>query len=106
MSSATLKDSPPYPLNDQSFYRFPALADTGTEDAWTGDYLVLTHQTTFNSVQRSLEKFGFAVVMMHPKEFTSIKNGKLTDEKAKSLHPHETSELENIVEMMLEKDTS
>ncbi|MCE2507040.1 MAG: hypothetical protein J4F36_11375 [Nitrosopumilaceae archaeon] len=24
--------------------------------------------------------FGFAVVMMHPKEFTSIKNGKFTDE--------------------------
>jgi len=80
MSSAFMKDSSPYPLSDEMFYRFPAGADTGTEDGWTGAYLVLTHMTTFSNVETSLEKYGFAVVMMHPKEFTMIENGEFTDE--------------------------
>ena len=80
MSSAFRKDPSPYPLNNATLYRFPAGADTGTDDGWTGSYLVLTHTITFSNIETSLAKYGFAVVMMHPKEFTTMKNGEFTDE--------------------------
>jgi len=80
MSSAILKDSPPYPLSNETFYRFPAGTSTGTVDEWLGTYLVLPHTVTFTGIEQSLSKYGFAVVMMHPKEFSIQQYDDFSDE--------------------------
>jgi len=81
MSSALFKDPSPYPLTNSTFYRFPTGATTGTVDSWTQAFLVLPHEVTYTGVKESLYNNGFAVVMMHPKEF-SIKqaDGSFSDD--------------------------
>jgi len=70
MSSIHSIDKLPYPLQNATFYRFPATSTTGEysnieERIWSP----WPSNKTFDFIERSVSNNGFAVVMMHPREF-------------------------------------
>jgi peptidoglycan/xylan/chitin deacetylase (PgdA/CDA1 family) len=67
-------DPPPYPLSNSTFYRFPSYSLTGQYDTNTGNWKPNSNAEVLDSIQQNLADFGFAVVLMHPYEF-SIYNG-------------------------------
>lgn len=77
MSSGINKDNPPYPFQGEDVYRFPAAVSTGTT-TWLSRYIALPSEIVFEGIEESISKYGFAVVMMHPKEFFTKENGKYT----------------------------
>ena len=92
LSSGRNKDFAPFPMKDSEFYRFPATGLTGWEAA-SGEYITSTHQGAFSDVKKSLSKNGFAVVMMHAKDFTVIEN----DEHIDEIHPRKIEQLELLI---------
>jgi peptidoglycan/xylan/chitin deacetylase (PgdA/CDA1 family) len=70
LSSSTDRDPGPYASNESDMpIHFPSTAFTGTnnETYWFG----LTHQDTNSQIDKSIEKYGFAVVEMHPYEYSN-----------------------------------
>ncbi|MGQ0795779.1 MAG: CFI-box-CTERM domain-containing protein [Nitrosopumilaceae archaeon] len=63
-------DPPPYPLANSTFYRFPSYTLTGQYDADAGNWLPNDITKVKESIQRSLVEHGFAIVLMHPYEFS------------------------------------
>ena len=67
--------TPPYPLVDAELYNFPQGAFTG-ELTQNKNFIVgISHKLTLSQIKQSIEEFGFAVVTMHPQEFSEIKKG-------------------------------
>jgi peptidoglycan/xylan/chitin deacetylase (PgdA/CDA1 family) len=74
--SADLRDHEPYSAHSNStLYHFPETAETGgctnckydyTNASWYG----VPHEKTLSQINRSLSKYGFAVVLMHPDEYS------------------------------------
>ena len=73
MSSGRNKDFAPFPLKDSEFYRFPATTLTGWRDT-SGEWVTSPHQVTFSEIKKGLSDHGFAVVMMHPRDYTMKNN--------------------------------
>ena len=73
-SAFGVRDPPPYPLSNSTFYRFPSYSLTGHLDIDTGNWQPNSNTEIKESIRKSLHEFGFAVVLMHPYEF-SIFNG-------------------------------
>ena len=69
LSSATDRDPGPYIFSEDVLpYHIPSTAFTGSnnETYWYG----LTHQDTLSQIKESIKKYGFAVVGMHPYEYS------------------------------------
>jgi len=73
-SPSLITGSPPYLLNNSSLYSFPKTATTG-EIVESGLFEGVNPERTFDDIQTGLDNFGFAVVTMHPQEFSVIENG-------------------------------
>lgn len=73
VSSVSSFDVPPYPLNDQSVFRFPSTASTGYIEQGRAWYGISANQT-MNDIKFSVRDYGFAVVLLHPHEY-SKRNG-------------------------------
>src|SRR5437867_1221529 len=70
ISSSPDRDPGPYGLSARNIpYHFPSTALTGdnNETYWFG----LNHKETLNQIDKSIRKYGFAVVGMHPYEFSN-----------------------------------
>ncbi len=68
-----------YPLSNTNLYQFPAYVtpkEPESELKW-GSY---THEKRFSFLKKSFNKFGFAVVVVHPLDFTLFKDEKYLDE--------------------------
>lgn len=61
-------------------HHFPTNASTGDLNDDDTEWYGSTHQDTFRAVENDLGKFGYAVVMMHPMEF-SVRSGMDFDNK-------------------------
>ena len=70
----------PYPFEDVPVYHFPETSTTGRFDGKGGIFKKISNQETFDSIEHSLIKYGFAVVTIHPQEFSIIKNGMYTNQ--------------------------
>ena len=74
ISANVTEDRPPYRINDNTLYHFPGTAFTGNlndnNNAWLSKY----HKESFAQIQSSLINYGYAVVMLHPQEY-SIRDG-------------------------------
>lgn len=73
ISSSPDRDPGPYGISLQNMpYHFPSTAFTGdnNETYWFG----LSHNKTLNQIDKSLKQYGFAVVGMHPYEFSDKHN--------------------------------
>lgn len=70
LSSIATIDKPPYALQNSTFYRLPATSTTGEysnieKRIWSP----WPTNKTFDYIERSVSNNGFAIVMMHPREF-------------------------------------
>jgi hypothetical protein len=70
LTSEVSQDPPPYDNPQNGIMKFPILASTG-ELTGTEQYYAPANPTkVWNDIQTSLTSYGFAVVMMHPYEFS------------------------------------
>jgi len=80
ISSHLILDSPPYPLENSSLFHFPAGAETAYLDSDANLWVTRTNTERITQIQESLRNYGFAVVMMHPYEFSVVDDGIYTNE--------------------------
>jgi peptidoglycan/xylan/chitin deacetylase (PgdA/CDA1 family) len=71
-SSSTIIANPPYPMIDAQLYSFPTGASTGELYLETSLFTGINHKLTLSQIQNNISEYGFAVVMMHPQEFSVI----------------------------------
>ncbi len=62
--------TPPFPLSGQTLYHFPETAFTGELNDERTQFVGLSADTTFDQVTKSISEHGFAVVTLHPQEFS------------------------------------
>jgi peptidoglycan/xylan/chitin deacetylase (PgdA/CDA1 family) len=74
-SSSTSQSEPPFPLTNSQLYDFPEAAHTGELAPSSTLFVPLSHKLTLSQIQQSISDYGFAVVMMHPQDFSYIENG-------------------------------
>ena len=98
-SSLLHGDSPPFPLKGEKLYRFPETSTTGTFDPKNNVFVGISHEETLSHTLDGLEKYGFAVIVSHPQEFSTIVNGTYTNQ-ANSL---QIDELKKLIEKIQEK---
>ncbi len=66
--------TPPYPLVDSQLYNFPEGAFTGELTQNKNFIMGINHKLTLSQIKQSIDEFGFAVITMHPQEFSEIKS--------------------------------
>jgi len=79
-SSLVQGDTPPFPLENQTLYRFPEITSTGIFDAEKKMFVGVNHEDTFSEAMQGLERYGFAVITSHPQEFSIANEGTYTNE--------------------------
>ncbi len=79
-SSEIDKSSPPYKFSGLEIYQFPETAVTGNLNSEGMLFLKIDHMETLSQIEYSNQKYGFAVVTLHPQEFSVIKNGTYVNE--------------------------
>jgi hypothetical protein len=94
MSASTNTDSPPFLLEDESFYRFPRVAITGGYIPSQNRILGVLSDQTFSDALDGINKYGFAVITMHPQEFSVYEGGEYLNE----INLEQIKELENLIE--------
>jgi peptidoglycan/xylan/chitin deacetylase (PgdA/CDA1 family) len=57
-----------------AIYHFPSTAQTGDLNADNTEWLGFTHEQTLAQIKDSMAKYGYAIVTMHPQEF-SVREG-------------------------------
>lgn len=67
-------DAPPK-FKKSDFYQFPMLAYTAKVDTNTGFWRHETNEQILEKINDSIFNYGYAVVMMHPSEFSLYENG-------------------------------
>ncbi len=79
LSASMLNDSPPFPLKNESLYRFPAVATTGEYVPSQNRILGISSDRTFSDAFEGVKKYGYAVITIHPQEFSVFKGGEYTN---------------------------
>ena len=74
LSSSTAVENPPKFLHSD-FYHFDIAAYTGILDPHTNRWLPIPPDVIMEQINDSLFNYGFAVVMMHPNDFSNFENG-------------------------------
>ena len=67
--------TPPFPLKDQALYNFPELTTTGQYDPAQNVFVGVSANQTISEAINGVESFGFAVITMHPQEFSLLEDG-------------------------------
>ena len=71
LSANETADPPPYPFSGVTLYRFPETAEMGNVNNDFTDWINYNHNQTYAEILRSMTKYGYAVVMLHPQDFSS-----------------------------------
>ena len=69
-SSDLIFSEGPFPLYGQKLYNFPETAYTGKLNEEGIKFVGTSHQITLDQIDQSIDEFGFAVVTLHPQEFS------------------------------------
>jgi len=70
-------DKPPFPLTNAKLYHFPATAVTAKLSD-QGVFVGTTHDYVFQQIKANMDSYGFAVVLMHPQDFSLKVNNTYT----------------------------
>ncbi|MDH3764420.1 MAG: polysaccharide deacetylase family protein, partial [Nitrosopumilus sp.] len=70
VSSVSSFDLPPYSFKDDSVLRFPSTASTGYIEQGKAWYGIPANQT-MSDIKFSIRDYGFAVVLLHPRDFSN-----------------------------------
>jgi peptidoglycan/xylan/chitin deacetylase (PgdA/CDA1 family) len=93
LSSISSSDLPPYSFDSPSLLRFPATTATGYIESGRAVYGKLANQTIAD-VGYSLRDYGFAVVLLHPSEYSERKGWSFND----NLYLPQYSELNTLID--------
>ena len=74
------QDIQSYEIKNDTLYHLPATALTGDLNSDNSYWLSTTHRETFAQVQGSLINYGFAVVTLHPQEYSKRQGLNYTNE--------------------------
>ena len=74
-SSMLDMSNPPFPFQGLRVYNFPETATTGEWNPELGIFEKVDREKTFDYINKSMDSFGFAVVTMHPQEFSILEDG-------------------------------
>lgn len=72
-SSVTVRDPPKFIKTD--FYQFPSLPTTSVLDTATGMWVPVPSDEILTKIRESIFDYGYAVVTMHPHEFSLYEHG-------------------------------
>ncbi len=89
LSTNETQDRPPYALSDAAFFRFPAAAEIGDLNTQGTVWVDLNHDQTYAAVLRSIVKYGFAVVLLHPQDYANKRPGLAYDNTINQTQIHE-----------------
>ena len=98
-SSLTNGDSPPFEFNNKDFYRFPQTSSTGKYNSSLNIFEKITNEQTIEEVIQSITNYGFAVVSIHPQEFSMIINSTHVN----SVNEEQIKELEKLIKELNDK---
>jgi len=99
-SSLTKGDSPPFELKNTELYRFPEITTTGIYDNDLNMFVGRDSDLIIQEIEQGLGDYGFAVITMHPQEFSLIEEGTYVN----SINPNQLNELNMIIESLKEKN--
>ena len=80
VSANVTQDIPPYDIKNDSPYHLPATAVTGDLKSDDTFWFGKTHKETLAQIQISLINYGFAVVTLHPQEYSKRQGLNFTNE--------------------------
>ena len=100
ISSELDEATPPFPLSGQKFYHFPETAFTGDLNKVEMKFVGVSHDTTLKQINESIEEFGFAVVTLHPQEFSKFYDGNYQNE----INPQQFKELKLLFSILKDKN--
>ncbi|MDX1441580.1 MAG: polysaccharide deacetylase family protein [Nitrosopumilaceae archaeon] len=100
ISASEFSDEGPYPLKDQPLFRFPALATTGEYVPSQNRILGISYEETFSDISKSIDAHGFAVVTIHPQEFSIFRGGEYSNE----VNPQQIQELSLLIQKIQDND--
>jgi len=99
VSANETQDKPPYKISGASFFRFPSTAKIGDVGSRGTAWITLDHNQTYAAILRSLVKYGFAVVQVHPQDYANKHSGFVYDDVINQTQIHELdlliSEIQN-----------
>jgi peptidoglycan/xylan/chitin deacetylase (PgdA/CDA1 family) len=70
ISANTTQDPPPYLIKNVAVYHLPGTAKTGNLNDDDTYWYSENHRQTFAEIMASLQKYGYAMVVMHPQEYS------------------------------------
>ena len=79
VSSVSSSDLPPYSFKDESVFRFPTTASSGYIEQGKAWYGIPANQT-MSDVIFSIRDYGFAVVLLHPRDYANNDGWAFEDE--------------------------
>jgi peptidoglycan/xylan/chitin deacetylase (PgdA/CDA1 family) len=79
LSTNETQDKPPYTLSDAAFFRFPATAEVGDSNQKNHVWEDLPSDHTYAEILRSVVKYGFAVILLHPQDYANKRPGPVFD---------------------------
>ena len=89
-----------YQVSDYPIYHFPEGATTGKLNKEISLFEGLSPEETFSDILTSMENYGFAVVTMHPQEFSTIKDGTYSN----IINQIQVDELKSLIDTIGEND--
>ena len=100
LSASLLSDSEPFPLKNEQLYRFPELSTTGDYVPSQNRILGVSAEKTFENAMSAIEKYGFAVITIHPQEYSVFQGGEYLNE----INPSQLNELQSLIEEIQNHD--
>ncbi|MFQ5781636.1 MAG: polysaccharide deacetylase family protein [Nitrosopumilus sp.] len=98
-SSIINGDSPPFDFQDKKFYRFPQITSTGEYNISENIFEGVSGQKTMSESIQGINDYGFAVITLHPQEFSVIDNSTYTN----SINEEQFDELKKLIAEFSEK---
>jgi len=89
-------ESPPFPLEGETLYKFPETATTGKYSLEQNMFIGVSSSDTYSDTINSLKKYGFAVITSNPQEFAIIQNGTYTNQ----INKEQINELELLIQKL------
>jgi peptidoglycan/xylan/chitin deacetylase (PgdA/CDA1 family) len=71
ISANETEDPPPYLIKGEAIHHLPETAYTGNLNKDNTLWIGYNHKETFASIMSSLQKYGFAVIVIHPQEYSN-----------------------------------
>lgn len=98
--SYDVREAIPPKFKKSDFYHFPILPSTADLDVPTGIWHSVPNDQIMNKIEQSILNYGYAVVMMHPYEFSIYEDGYYSNK----VNMTRIQELDSLIEKILSKN--